>query len=183
MRRNIFGLIIIGIGAMMLLKAMGLADFDWFFDQEWKKYIIPAVIIFLGLKVLFGGARKSHSDHMKVVDIPPTNEGQIISTSIAFSGSRYNFSGQKFYGAKMNVFCGGATIDLRGADIQDNCVISISTLMGGVDIITSGNTNVMVESSCLLGGVGNKTVQQNTADVKTILVKASCLMGGVEIKG
>ncbi len=182
MRRSIIGLIIIAIGVYMVLDRAGLFHFEWEWFGEWRKYIIPALIIFVGLKFLIGHRNPEQVERMMEVDMSNLNEDEVVRSSVAFSGSRYNFNGRKFSGAQIKAFCGGVTIDLRGAAIAENAVIEVSTFMGGVEIIAPEDVAFHVCSNCLLGGVGNKKSYMNGHASKTIVLNASCLLGGVEIK-
>ena len=54
MRRIFIGIIILAIGAMMMAKALGYDFFDSILDADWKKFIIPGIILLIGLRLVFG---------------------------------------------------------------------------------------------------------------------------------
>jgi len=184
MRRKVFGLLVVAAGVMIALQKAEVYDFTWMFDQEWKKYIIPVVLIFLGLKIMIGHTHRSHSGENGFVDADTDNlqEGEVMDISVAFAGNRYNLTDQLFHGAKVDVFLGGVMLDLTGAEIADNCTLEIHTLMGGVEIKAPSNVNFSISSNCFLGGVDNKNLNVAGEGSKTIILKASCLLGGVNIK-
>lgn len=184
MRRVLLGFIVMAIGIAMGLNAAGIIDLCWFQDCEWRKYIIPLLIIIVGLKLVFGHTRvkRDGCEDFKAVDTSQMKEGDIVHATVAFSGSRYNMNDQLFNGAKIDVFCGGVTLDLYGAEIADKCMIEVHTLMGGVEIRVPSNIRFIVSSNCLLGGVNNKYHPSTDSFTKTIYLKAECLLGGVEIR-
>jgi len=112
---------------------------------------------------------------------PQIVDGETMKISAAFSGGAYNFRDEEFHGAKIDVFMGGVKMDLSEALIWENAVVDISTFMGGVELRVPKDVNVIVQSSCLIGGVDNKTKQNGTA-TKTLVLKANCFIGGVNIK-
>jgi len=183
MRRTIIALIIMAYGSMLLLKRMGIFDFDWFFQINWHLYLWPVIIIFVGFMILIGGKHEHRTESSRVKNVyPEPKEGEVFTSSVFCCGGRYNFQGQHFYGAKLSASLGGMTLDLRGADIDEGAAIEVSTFMGGVEIFADANVKFIVQGSCLLGGVDNKTTVTSSLDSKTIVLKANCFMGGVEIK-
>lgn len=182
MRRIVFGCVILAIGVMMILQKAGVYGFDWFFELDWGKYILPAALVLVGLRLIAGNRQDNNVDSFRNVDLDSLNADEVLTASVAFSGGRYIMNGRVFNGAKLDAFCGGISLDLNGADIADNCVIDVRTFMGGVEIKAPEDVNFNVVSSCLLGGVNNKRGQYNSNASKTITLKANCLLGGVDIK-
>lgn len=182
MRRIVFGAVILAIGVMMTLRTMGVNDFSWFFNGGWHKYIIPGIIIVVGIRVITSPGKKNNSNGFKLCEVPETEEGNPMNVSAAFSGSAYNLNGEDFNGAKLDAFLGGIKIDLRGANITDGSVINIHTFMGGVELKLPQDVRVEINSSCFIGGVNNKMPQNYSSAVKTIRINANCLLGGVDIK-
>jgi len=184
MKRILVGVIVIAIGVIMLLHKLDLVDFSFLVDWEWKKFIVPAVIILVGLRILMMRSHvcKSGNDCMKEVELGEIKEGEIIKGSVAFSVSRYNLNEQLFNGADLEAFCGGITLDLSGAEIADKCSIKVQTMMGGVEIKAPSNVRFVVSSECILGGVDNKHNENPEGCTKTIYLKANCFLGGVDIK-
>lgn len=181
MRRRFFGLIILAIGVMMVLRTMGVADFWWFFNGSWHKYIIPAVIVFIGIKMILS-SNKKNSNGFKLCEVPESEDGAPLVVSAAFSGSAYNFNGEDFHGAKLDAFLGGIIVDLRGAEITDGSMININTFMGGVEIKLPQDVKLEINSSCLIGGVSNKVPQSFSSSAKTLRINANCFLGGVNLK-
>ncbi len=183
MRRTILGIIILSIGTMMMLRTLGISDFEWFFSTDWKKYIVPGAIILVGIKLLFTSHRHTHeNDEFKLCDVPEMGNNDRINISASFTGNAYDFANRKFRGAKINAFMGGVKLDLRDAIIDEDCTIEIHTLFGGADIQMPKNVNVVINSNCLIGGVSNHLRPTSIADAKTIRINANCFFGGVDLK-
>jgi len=181
MKRKFWGLIVLAVGVMMVLRAMGVSEFLWFFDGSWHKYIIPGLIVLVGFKLILSSSKQTNNG-FKLCEVPDQNDGELPKMSVAFSGNAYNFNGEHFRGAKLDVMLGGITLDLNGAEIENGAVIDAHCFMGGVELRLPQDVNVEIHSDCFLGGVDNKNHRGNAYSTKTIVLKASCLMGGVDIK-
>lgn len=189
-RRLIIGIIVVVLGALLLVDAMGYIDFAWFWHQEWKKYILPVLVLIIGAKIVASANSHHVNNELSVREFEqPGNESnatngkkQLIARA-AFSGGQYVMNGKDFPGAKLDIFMGGMKLDLRGAKIEDGCVIDVQAFMGGMELFVSPEIRVEVRSNCFCGGVGNHVVLQPLADAKTIVLNANCCFGGIDIKG
>ena len=166
---------------MMMAKALGYDIFDCILDADWKKFIIPGIVLLIGLRLVFGSSH-GRSTNMKLCEVPEVEDGQPMKISVAFAGNAYNFRDENFYGAKIDAFFGGVCIDLRGANIQDGSVLEVHTLCGGVEVKIPQNITLQVDSSCILGGVNNKIPRCPNNEAKRLTITADCMLGGVEIK-
>ena len=168
---NLIGL---AIGVYLLLSAQGILDYD----IAWK-LLLPAIIVIVGLKMVFGELfnRKVKS----VVVEMKANGTQPASGTAVFSGSDMNYANQVFEGAELNAVFGGIECDLREAVINKDCLIEANAIFGGIDILVPDNVNVKVTQTPIFGGASNKSKfrQENTV---TLYVDATCIFGGVEIK-
>lgn len=183
MKRIIFGIIILAIGVMMMAKALGYDYFDSILEADWKKFIIPGIVLLIGLRLVFSSSNgHEHSTNMKLCEVPEVEEGEPMKISVAFAGNAYNFRDENFHGAKIDAFFGGVCMDLRGADIQDGSVLDVHTLFGGVELKLPQNVSLQVDSSCFLGGVSNKHPHCQDKDAKRLTIKANCMVGGIEIQ-
>ncbi|OWV15584.1 Cell wall-active antibiotics response 4TMS YvqF [Fibrobacter sp. UWH9] len=183
MKRVFFGLLVLAIGVMMLLRAMGIESFDWFFNMEWKPYIWPIAVILIGIGIIFHKARHKHCDHMRVKDSSDAmDEKGFMKIEATLSGHKYNLKGEDFSGAKINAFLGGVSLDLRNANFADESEIKIDAFMGGAEIFVPQDIQVKIYSSCICGGVKNDKPATVTDSSKTLHIHAECLFGGVDIK-
>lgn len=167
---NIIG---IAIGAFLLLCCQEILDFS----MLWK-LIIPAIIILLGLKLIFGISFHKKADEILSKMRDNGNDPKICCAT--FSNNQLNYDGEIFDGAELTATFGGIKCDLRNAIIDKDCAIKVSAVFGGIDILVSDNVNVKVSSNSVFGGITNKTVAKS--DAVTLYVTGNCIFGGVEIK-
>ena len=194
-RRVIWTLVVIAIGVLWIAHVYGWVDFSWLHRVNIGKIIIPALIVLVGVWMLFHAfsPRRCGTEHgcrecpqsaqdernagaqgNKVTDF-----GQ--DCQVCFSGRTIDYHGQPFNGININVFCGGVRLDLRGAEIQEGAGVSVRSLLGGVEIYLDENVDVEMRSNCILGGVGDEG-RRKSPRTKKLHLDASCMCGGVSLK-
>ena len=172
-REKTGNLIGIAIGVFLLLCCNDILDFSIF-----RKLIIPAIIIILGLKLVLSGISKNKANEI-LTNIKDTGSTPKVACA-TFSGCNLNYDGEEFDGAELTAVFGGIECDLRNAQIQKDCAIQVCCVFGGIDILVPENVNVKANTTSIFGGVSNKTpVHKN---VPTLYISGTCLFGGVDIK-
>ncbi|MGN1194271.1 MAG: LiaF domain-containing protein, partial [Acutalibacteraceae bacterium] len=169
---NIIGLI---VGVFLLLCCQDILDFD----MLWK-IAAPAVIVIIGLKLIFGAVFGD-----KATKILESNKqsGENVKTGCAtFSGQNLNFDGERFSGAELTAVFGGVKCDLRNAIIEKDCAINATSIFGGIDIFVPDYVNVKINSNSIFGGVSEKNRRPNNPGAVTLYINATCMFGGVDIK-
>ncbi len=169
---NILG---VAVGVFLLLCCQDILEFS----MLWKLGL-PVIIVAIGLKMIFGGLFKNKSE--KVMENIVINGGDTKKFGAAFSGTNANFSGEMFYGTELNAVFGGVDCDLRGAFIEQDCVIKANAIFGGIDIYVPEGVNVKVHSTSIFGGVDSKKHKNSPENPHTIFINANCLFGGIDIK-
>lgn len=173
--KDIMGNVIgIGIGAFLLLCCQDILSFEWL----WK-LAFPAVIVLIGVKMIFGNLLDGSSSAIKRLE---SGDYHPKYGTAVFSGEKMNFSGEVFQGAELNAVFGSAECDLRNAIVDQDCVISATAVFGGIDIWVPSNVNVKVTSNSFFGGVSNKAAPFRDDTAPTLYIRGTCLFGGVEIK-
>lgn len=163
------------IGVFLLLACQGVIDFTLL----WK-LAVPAIIIIIGLKMILGDAFGNKSDSiMKNVKQSGKN---INETCAIFSGNDVVFNGEEFNGAELTAIFGGVKCDLRGAVIENDCVINVCSIFGGIDVIVPEGIKVKIHTTSVFGGTSDKRRIRNDNCDKTIYVNGICMFGGVDIK-
>ncbi len=167
---NIIGIV---VGVFLLLCCQDILSFS----TLWK-LLVPAIIVFVGLKMVLTGLFGNKANEiMKQLKL----EGKQMKCGFAaFSGCDINYDGETFEGAELTAVFGGVECDLRGAIIEKDCAIQIAAIFGGIDIFVPAGVNVKVSSNSIFGGVSNKTAVHQNAP--TVYVSGICMFGGVEIK-
>ncbi len=174
--REKFGSILgVAVGVFLLLCCQDILEFS----MLWKLGL-PVIIVAVGLKMIFGGLFRRKTE--KVFENIQINGGDAKKFGAAFSGTQANFSGEMFYGTELNAIFGGVDCDLRGAFIEQDCVIKANAVFGGIDIYVPEGVNVKVHSTSIFGGVDSQNHKNSPENPHTIFVNANCLFGGVDIK-
>ena len=169
---NIIGLL---IGVFLLLCCQNVLGFD----MLWK-LAVPAIIVIIGLKLIFGAVFGDKA--IKMLESSKQNGDNIKTGSATFSGQDLNFNGEVFEGAELNAIFGGVKCDLRNAIIEKDCAITASAIFGGIDIYVPDYVNLKVNSNSIFGGVSNKNHRPTVEGAVTLYINATCMFGGVENK-
>jgi len=175
--RNITGnLIGVIVGVLLLLSANNIISFSLI----WK-LVIPGIIIFIGLKMIWNSIYSGRKLDPIAQDMGQRSAGQKNGTA-TFSGLNLEYDGEVFDGAELNAVFGGIKCDLRKAIFEKDCIIHASAIFGGIEIYVPANINIKVISDSIFGGVSNKKPGTHIEGAVTLYVKATCVFGGVEIK-
>ncbi len=164
----------LAIGIFLLLCAQDILEFDLL----WK-LILPAVVVILGLRLIFSGIASKTVDK-KIHEIKLDGERSKVEFT-AFSGSDLKYDGEVFDGAELTTVFGGIKCDLRNAIIEKDTVIKATAIFGGIDILVPEGINVKASSISIFGGMSNKAANTDNNTV-TLYVSATCMFGGVDIK-
>lgn len=167
---NIIG---IAVGVFLLLCCLEILSFS----MLWKLFV-PVVIVVLGLKMVFSGAGNGKANAIMAKIKEGGNVPKVCCAT--FSSCEMKCDGEFFDGAELTAVFGGVNCDLRNAFIDKDCVIQVYSVFGGIDILVPDNVNVKVNTTCIFGGVSNKTAAKK--DVPTVYVSGTCLFGGVDVK-
>ncbi|MBQ9950074.1 MAG: hypothetical protein IJO93_05085 [Clostridia bacterium] len=167
---NIIG---ITVGVALLLACQDVISFNLL----WK-LLVPVMIVIIGVSLvvrgLFGGKAS------KVLAETQTDSHGYRKAFAAFSGRNVVVDGEVFEGAELNAIFGSAKCDLKNAVIEKDCVIKASAIFGGIDIFVPEGVSVVDESTCIFGGISNKT--EKKSDTPTIYIMGTCMFGGIDIK-
>ena len=172
-REKTGNLIGIAVGVFLLLCCQDILSFT----VLWK-LLVPAIIVIIGLKMVFSGMFGNKANEIIVQMKQNGNEPK--AGCAVFSGCDLNYDGAVFEGAELTAVFGGVECDLRNAVIEKDCAIRATAIFGGIDILVPPNVNVKVSSNSIFGGTSNKTAVHK--DAPTIYVSGICMFGGIEIK-
>lgn len=90
---------------------------------------------------------------------------------------------QQFKGGELNAFMGGVELDLRDADLgEDEAVIVVFALMGGIGILVPRDWTVNSYVTPLMGGMEDKADRSESDPAKRLTIKGFVMMGGIEVK-
>ena len=201
----VWGILLIIVGIIFGLNAMGVTDINIFFRGWWTLFIIlPSacgiiksptkisnylwlvigVLLLLntrGLGIIFKDQVETKvNEKIKELSSKSNKEG-LEEYYATFSGQDLNFKGDNFKGANLNAVFGGIDVTLKEAEITQDTLINATSIFGGIDIIVPENVNVKIKPTSIFGSTTNK-VKSEKENVPTIYIKTFCLFGGVEVK-
>lgn len=172
---NAIGLL---IGVALLLGCQGVVRFG----MLWK-LILPTVLIIVGLSFLFKDTLKSAA-MKQAKKLQKENKEGVKQYTATFGDQKLNFEGEEFKGCKVQAIFGGVKLDLRGAKITHDVVVTAESIFGGTTILVPEDLNVKVVSTSVFGGVSNKHASRKSKDDDkvTVYIDAMCVFGGVDIR-
>lgn len=170
------------IGVLLLLS--------YYVELHFKIWnlIVPAVLIFIGIRIMFQGAfRKNHKFFEQNINISGSTTGPNFSNTAKheynaiFSSNRIHVT-DNFNGTNVNAIFGGLVLDLRDASIITDVEVNATAVFGGIDIYLPRGVNVKTNNVPIFGGVSNKTSQTAEPGAPTIYLNSTCMFGGIDIK-
>lgn len=155
--------------------------------------IVPAILILIGLKIMFQGTyhrRNMHFDNTSGTSGQASfNNGQQTYSSTnqreynsIFSSNHIRMDNEVFTGTSLSAVFGAIVLDLRNAVVQNDVEINATAVFGGIDIYIPRGVNIKINNVPIFGGVSNKTTQFNDPSAPTIYLNSTCMFGGIDIK-
>ena len=168
-----------GIGILLLLATRNVI----LWPDIWK-YIICLVAVIWGISLLFFSKKDSCSHcHTASKAEPIVMDGsKMHKIDVSFSKQDYSYNGQRFEGAEVHTSFGYTCLDLRGADIMDNAIITLECSFGGIEIRVDKNVCIKNEINTSFAGVECNCNTQQIDGLKKLYFKGHCSFGGIEIK-
>ena len=169
----VFGLILMGIGAVLQLGTLGYLTID--IHTLW-----PFLVILAGVLIIWTSAHHHRGRHRAV-----ETENQ-LSKFIVFGGEETRVTTKAFDGGAVTCIFAGIVLDLRDADIAgESAVLTISTIFAGVEIRVPAHFEVSIQGTPILGGFEDKSRVPDHIDIqnrKRLIIQASTVAGGIEVK-
>ncbi len=196
--RDVSWIIPIVIGLVFMLD-------DVFALREFRQYIWPLGIIFVGLVIAFRprfGARRVRETEAGGWSAAPANSGtaasvapaqdssytisdddQIDATAI-FGGVKRSVVSKHFQGGEVVAIFGGAEINLSNADINGIVKLEVVNVLGGTKLIVPATWDVQSTMVAIFGGVDDKRIiRPELIDPnKKLIIEGTSFLGGLEIK-
>ena len=197
-----FGILLIAAGILLQLNKLGLIRLS--FADVW-----PLAIIAIGVLLIWGSletrgviriknrlrskinvdwTKPGAAEAFRQRIIEESSDSDTSMTAVAvFGGCERQYSGQHFQAGKVTSIFGGVELDFRDAEIDDEAVLEISCVFGGVEIRVPETWQVHSRSLPMFGGFEDKTRQTKGADPtaakrKTLIITGVIVFGGVEIR-
>ena len=166
-KNYIWGIAQIIVGGFLLIKNLGIVDFNIF------ALIAPVVIIAIGLSILANASGRG-----KVASASYDSDDVVA----VLSGSDVKNKSQAYKGGKITAIFGGVQLDLRDAKIKGEAQLDVFTLCGGVELKVPRDWKVVVKATPIAGGVENKSEGSDDPKAPILTLTGTVALGGVEIK-
>ena len=166
-RLSLGPVVLVVIGALLLVGQLDLVQVD--------ALVWPVVAIVAGLWLLLdrghrNRARAEVSDRQDVVAVLGAAETKNRSPH--------------FRHANVSAVFGGATLDMRDAQLDPGATVDALALFGGVDVIVPPGWRVELGGLPVFGGYEDKTAGNGVVppDAPVLKVAATAIFGGVDVK-
>lgn len=166
-------IILLVVGILLLLGSQDIINFETI-----MKLVFPAILVIIGLSCLIKGL--AGSDFQEKVKEIKSSDKDTLKCDAVFTGQKVVVE-NPILGADVNAIFGGLELDLRNSNLKKDIVITATSIFGGIDIILPDDVNLKLNTTCILGGIDDKSKKNKDAKV-TIYLNATCVFGGIDIK-
>jgi predicted membrane protein len=172
------GIILIGIGGFFLLVNFYHMPFD-----TWQLFL-PALIILVGLKMIFGPSRLEKGMFRQPMFNHTVGSEDFFEDIAIFGGGERKVVTPNFKGGKMVAMFGGSKVDLTHSNIApgDRPMVEVVSIFGGSGLVVPSDWNVKVEVFNIFGGYVDKRISSQVDYNKTLIIKGVTIFGGGEVK-
>jgi cell wall-active antibiotic response 4TMS protein YvqF len=168
-RSPVVPLIVAGVGIILLLTQLDVVG-----DDVWR-FVWPVALVLIGLAIVLRRPGR---------DVPRGAGEDVVRMSALFSGNDVVSTSRRFRGGSVSAIFGGATLDLRQAQLDPKgAMLAVTAVFGGVEILVPHGWRVETTGMPIFGGYDNK-VEPPPADAEapTLKVDATAIFGGADIK-
>ena len=172
------GVILIAVGGFFLLVNFYHMPFD-----TWQLYL-PALIILVGLKMIFGTSKHGHNFLKEPMFKQTMGNEDFFEDVAVFGGGERRIVTPNFKGGRMVAAFGGSKIDLTHSNIEtaSRPTIEVVCIFGGSTLLVPSDWNVRVEVFNIFGGYVDKRITSQVDLSKTVIIKGVTIFGGGEVK-
>ena len=172
------GIILIGIGGFFLLVNFYHMPFS-----TWQLFL-PALIILVGLKMIFGSSRLEKGMFRQPMFNHSVGSEDFFEDIAIFGGGERKIVTPNFKGGRMVAMFGGSKVDLTHCNIApgDRPMVEVVSIFGGSGLVVPSDWNVKVEVFNIFGGYVDKRISSQVDYNKTLIIKGVTIFGGGEVK-
>jgi hypothetical protein len=171
-------------GGWMIAVLIGIVFIvdDYVYDFNLKPYLIPIIVIGLGLYLIFKPKNRSGQLWKENAQNYTSTDSNWESVSI-FGGNK-NIISKDFKGGEMVTIFGGSELNMSQADINGVVTLEVIQIFGGTKLIVPANWKVQTsELVSILGGIDDKRPTLTSVDDSKVLnLKGTSVFGGIDIR-
>jgi predicted membrane protein len=178
------GVILIVIGTFFLLPK--ILDHSRFIDlpDYWRSMFWPAMLIVLGLIVIFGARRHGHRGTYFGGHRKSESSEDYLDDVAVFGGGDKNIHSQQFEGGKITHIFGGSKYDFKNARLAlGKNHLELIMIFGGTKLIIPEDWDVKVEVTSVFGGFSDKRIKSRVEKDpdRRLVISGVCIFGGGDI--
>lgn len=176
---DVLNIAALAVGVWLLLKC----NPQWIPAERMNHFAIAIALVALGFWMIFSSAKtKRLKKQLDDNSGPVSQESKPTYTAICSGGVFKNTSGN-LLGAHCLAILGSLEVDLSEASINDEIMISVTSILGGVDIYLPENVRVECsDGASLLGSIDNKMPNSGDLSQPLVHIKHFNFLGGTDIK-
>ncbi|GHT55979.1 hypothetical protein AGMMS49982_22470 [Bacteroidia bacterium] len=188
------------IGGVILIFIGGIFMLGNVLDMPIKSFILPVVLVFIGLLFIIRPKNKGwhhhkndcfaqghHDDH--TFKETPIEKGGVVHRDYVFTGAKEKWT----YGALRNVeitsVFSGVELDFTQAELASDVKVAVrikvEAVFGGVILYVPEDWNIIIQKECVFGGFVDSRPAQVVAAAnkdKLVILEVEAVFGGGEIK-
>ncbi len=135
----------------------------------------PLILIFIGVSMIFN---RNFISQAKMEE-----KDDRTDTTVLFWAFDKKITSENFKGGNVTAIFGGGKLDLSKCKISnDGATINITTIFGGVEIITPENCEVKVAGLGIFGGFEGKSKSQSVSTLPKLIIDGTAIFAGVEVE-
>jgi predicted membrane protein len=169
------GLFFILFGFLFLMSGLN------FWGGRSRFFIGPFILIWIGLTFLTRSSRPRRDRGPRTArgPEPVTDASTFVHATVILGQFNRKCPSQQFRGGDLTAIMGGGKLDLRGAHIEDDeAVLDIFMLMGGLEIQVPRDWTVEQRFTPIMGGFEDRTNPEKQA-TQRLAIHGTAIMGGV----
>ncbi|MFL6675064.1 MAG: LiaI-LiaF-like domain-containing protein [Massilia sp.] len=170
----VVGVVLIGVGVTLILKRLGYLYISW--NTMW-----PLLLIALGGVLLFRAATGGRGQYAAGPSLKDeAGSDSVVDVTAILGGFERRIVTPAFRGGEVQAILGGCTLDMRNSSIENEAVLHVFALFGGISIKCPPDWTVVLHGTPILGGVDEKTAAPPDAS-KRLVITGYVIMGGLEV--
>jgi hypothetical protein len=166
------GAVLILVGVLMMMSRLGYIYFSW-------RAIWPLLLIALGGSVLYKAVtgRRLLGSSLKGA----AASDDVVDVTAILGGFERRINSPNFKGGEVTAIMGGCSLDMRGSSIENEAVINVFAVWGGITLKCPPDWTVILHGTPIMGGFDEKTAPPPD-NSKRLIVRGYAIMGGVEVR-
>lgn len=177
MRNVVFPLMLVALGVYMIVKpknSWGCKKNKWRFkDDRYVKFGYDSTVY-----------HKVNAEEETEEAPRDFNANDYVDSVNVFGGSNQVIYSKNLKGGEITAVFGGGDINLTQADFENQIVLDVTAIFGGVKIVVPATWQIKSEVTAVFGGVDDKRpIYPPSEEIKKLVViRGVVLFGGVEFK-